>query len=43
MQNQKESVLGILHQLFTEHEKMKRLYEEFDETSGKIVEELAKL
>lgn len=43
MQKQKESVLGILHQLFAEHEKMRRLYEGFDEISGKIVEELAKL
>lgn len=43
MQKQKNNVLDILHNLFTEYGKMKELYKGFDDVSGRIVEELAKL
>lgn len=43
IQNQKNNVLDILHNLVTEYGKMKEMYKGFDDVSGRIVEELAKL
>lgn len=43
IQKQKENVLEILRKLFTDYEKMKTLYKEYDRISEKILEEYAKL
>lgn len=43
IQKQKETVLETLHKLFADYEKMKAVYKEYDEVSGKILEEYAKL
>ncbi len=43
IQKQKAVVLDILHKLFDEYGRMKELYLEFDDVTGKIKEEFAKL
>ncbi|MBD5459850.1 MAG: hypothetical protein HDR26_02745 [Lachnospiraceae bacterium] len=42
-QKQKSSAMEILHNMFIEYGKMKELYKGFDDVSGRIIEELAKL
>lgn len=43
IQKQKSNVLEILHNMIAEYGKMKELYQGFDEVSGRISAELAKL
>lgn len=43
IQNQKESVLKILHKLFDEYNSMQELYKGYDNISLRITEEIAKL
>lgn len=43
IQTQKEGVLEILHKLYEEYGTMNELYRRYDEISGRITEEIAKL